>query len=358
MKTPYIYQYNLSVQHQLARDLALDVSYVGSISHKLTNMMDANPMILGTNIRLLNAGRYPYFTDPDRGLTNNGFAPLPDTITNAGSASYNALLVSLTKRFGNTHGVGATFFTLAYTYSHNIDNGSGSVTSTSGNVPYYDHNALRGNSSLDQRQRFTFSGGWELPFAQLWSSGPKRLTSGWNVLPIFSMYTGSYFDITANLKENAPVGSKVGASGAGDANLVRANLVTPTVTYRDPHTTQTIAVGTSTRTGLYYLNPTNFNVPTTWNGANYLPTPAQRTYGMPRNSIIGPGMVNLDLAITKRTALFHERVSSGIPRGSIHPSLNHTEFANPNTSLSSALFGQVTSAASPRFIQLALRVQF
>jgi hypothetical protein len=359
LRTPYIYQYSFSVQRQLARDLALDASYVGSSSHKLTNMMDGNPMVLGTNVRLLNFGRYPYFSDPDRGTTDNGFAALPSTIANEGRATYSGLLTSLTKRFGSTRGLGTSFFTLAYTWAHNIDNGTGSITSTSGNIPYYNHMALKGNSSLDQRQRLTFAGGWELPFAHMWASGPKRLLGGWTLLPILTLSKGTPFDILANLRENSPTQSKVSASGAGDANLVRALLTTPTVQIYDPHTTQTIPVGSSSRTGLYYFNPTSFSVPSTWNGSGYLPTPDQRTYGMPRNSIPGIGLANLDLALTKKTTLFGERLNSEF-RVEAFNVFNHTEFANPNISISSSLLGQVTSvvANSSRVLQLALRIQF
>ncbi len=356
LRTPYVYNYNLSVERQLARNLALDVSYVGSHGHKLTNEEDANPTLLGTNTRLLNAGRYPYFNDPDRGTTDNGFAPLPNNTTNDGKSSYNGLLTSLTKRLGDTRGIGVTFFTVAYTWSHNIDNGTGSVTSPTGNIPFYNHYALEANSNYDQRQRFTLSGGWELPFDKAWGSGPKALTRGWTLYPIFSAYTGMPFDVSAGLNEGT-LGNKAGASGAGDNGLVRVKHVTTSVQTFDPHTTQSLTVGTSTRTGLYYFSPNDFTVPSTWNSASYIPTAAQRTYGMPRNSIPGIGVVNLDLALAKKTPLFKERVNSEF-RVEAFNALNHTEFANPNISRTSSLFGQVTSVLGNRVVQLALRVQF
>ena len=315
LRVPYIYQYNLSIQRQLVQDLVLDVSYVGSDSHKLTNMEDGNPIILGTTTRVLNDPRYPYFTSAGA-TTDNGFAALPETITNDGSANYNGLLTSLTKRFSNTKGIGSTFMTLAYTWSHNIDNGSGSITSTSGNIPYYNHDALVGNSAYDQRQRLTIAGGWELPFDKAWSSGPKRLTTGWTLYPIFSDYTGTPFSISAALKENSPVENKAGASGAGDNQLVQAELTVPSVQTFNPHTTQTIVVGTTSRTGLYYFNPNDFTVPSTWNSASYIPTAAERTYGMGRNTIPGIGVVNLDLALAKRIRLFGT-LERGVPGGGI-----------------------------------------
>jgi hypothetical protein len=78
---------------------------------------------------------------------------------------------------------------------------------------------------------------------------------------------------------------------------------------------------------------------------------------MPRNSIPGIGVVNLDLALAKKTALFRERVTSEL-RVEAFDVFNHTEFSNPNTSRTSSLFGQVTSVLQNRVLQLALRIQF
>jgi hypothetical protein len=349
LRTPYVFSYNFSVERQLARSLVLDVSYVGSSSHSLTNMEDGNPIILGTDTRILNQGIYPK-------PSVKGWAALPDYVTNDGRANYNALLATLTKRFSDTRFVGTTFFTAAYTWSHNIDNGSGAITSSSGNIPYYNHNALRGNSAYDQRQRFTLSGGWELPFAKAFTKVPKALTSGWTLYPIFNWYTGLPFDLSAGLSEGS-AGTKPGASGAGDNQLDRVLLLTPTVQTFDPHTPQTMTSGTTSRTGLYYFNPFIVSVPSTWNSASYIPTPAQMTYGMPRDSIPGIGVINLDLALAKRTMLFKERVGTEF-RVEAFNTLNHTEFGNPNTSRTSPLYGQVTSVLGNRVLQLALRIQF
>jgi hypothetical protein len=355
LRTPYIYQYNLSVQQQLAKDLVLEVSYVGSDSHRLLTLEDGNPMILGTNVRILNAALYPYYNSPAVGLTDNGFSALVNYMTNDGNANYNGLLTSLNKRFGNWRGIGTTFFTVAYTYAHNIDNSTGNVNNPSGGVPYYDHNALRGNSALDQRQRLTISGGWELPFAKAWSTGPKALTGGWTLYPIFSDYTGQPFDIPANLPGNTPVNNIPGPSGAGDTVLVLAQMVTPAVQRYTVGSTQTIN-GTS---GLYYFNPNDFTVPAQWRDPNYIPTAQERTYGMPRDSIPGIGLVNLDLAIVKRTTIFHERVNSELRIESFN-TLNHPEFATPTASITSPLFGQITQTVTGtgRVGQIALRLTF
>ncbi len=360
LRTPYVYQYNLSVQQQLAKDLVLEVGYIGSDSHRLITLEDGNPMILGTNVRILNAGRYPYFNDPNLGLTDNGFSAITHFITNDGGAVYNGLLTSLNKRFSDWHGIGTTFFTAAYTWSHNIDNSTGNVNSAAGGVPFYNHNALRGNSQLDQRQRFTLSGGWELPFARLFSGAPKGLTSGWTLYPIFDDYTGLPFDIAASLPSNTPVNNIPGPSGAGDTVLVRAQQVTPGVQRYSVGSTQTI----NGQTGLFYFNPNDFTVPAQWKKASYIPAASQRTYGMPRDSIPGIGLVNLDLAIVKRTSFFGEKLNTEL-RVEAFNALNHPEFATPTSgtggaSIRSPLFGQITQTVTQtgRVGQIALRLTF
>ena len=77
---------------------------------------------------------------------------------------------------------------------------------------------------------------------------------------------------------------------------------------------------------------------------------------MGRDSIPGIGVVNLDLALAKRTRLF-ERLNTEF-RAEAFNSLNHTEFANPVTSRTSPTFGQVTSVLANRVMQLALRLTF
>ena len=56
LKTPYIYQYNLSFQRQLANGVMAELGYAGSSSHNLLTWVDQNPMILGTTTRLFNQG--------------------------------------------------------------------------------------------------------------------------------------------------------------------------------------------------------------------------------------------------------------------------------------------------------------
>ncbi len=239
LKTPYIYQYNLSVQRQLGNGLMAEVGYAGSSSHKLLTWLDANPFILGTTNRILGPN-FGYLT----------------TFAGMNNANYNGLLTSLTKRATEVRYLGNLFFTVAYTWSHNLDNGSG-FNSRNTQIASYNHHVLYGNSDFDIRQRLTFSGGWELPFAKAWTNGPKRLTTGWSLFPIVFAQSGIPLDALAGLHESQ---SKPGPSGAGDREVVRADQVTPSIHTFDPHQVQTLNTINGPVTGNFWFDPNDFQL--------------------------------------------------------------------------------------------------
>ncbi len=116
------------LRHQLIKDLTVEANYVGSSSHKLTSLVDANPFILGTTNRVFN-------TQP--GNSSSSFSYL-DEFRNVGSASYNGMQLALHKQYSSRGSENGNFFrklysnvfatsdfTFAYTYGHSIDTASG-----------------------------------------------------------------------------------------------------------------------------------------------------------------------------------------------------------------------------------------
>ncbi len=108
--TPYIYQYNLSVEHELAKNLIAEFNYVGNSSKGLTALKDINPFVLGSSSRVLNLA--PQDANITNGCINFAaasgiasptstcpFATLPE-FQNVGFANYNSLEASLTKGSG------------------------------------------------------------------------------------------------------------------------------------------------------------------------------------------------------------------------------------------------------------------
>jgi Carboxypeptidase regulatory-like domain/TonB-dependent Receptor Plug Domain len=376
LRTPYVYQYNLSLQHNLLADTVLETNYVGSSGHGLTSLKDINPMVLGTTNRLLDSS------------CPGCFAGLPE-FQNVSHANYNALETSLTRQPKNSK-LGTAYFTLAYTYAHSLDNASG-FRQRNSIVPYYSPDFYYASSDSDVRHRISFSGGWDLPFDRMWGAAPKRLTQGWSLYPILTWRTGFPFDISAGLPDpNDPLNP--GSSGAGDPLLSNAAVVGPIRTFdpRQKRTINEISYGTDSTgtkcvitttpvTGNFIFDPNSFsNIPLQnspyFEGTNPcfpqidpVSNPADRTYGLHRNTLRGPGLTNLDIALAKTTSIT-ERVKLEF-RVEYFNALNHPEFAQPTSTNNATnindplLFGQITTTgsfrgATPRIGQLAARLTF
>jgi TonB dependent receptor-like, beta-barrel len=383
LRTPYIYQYNLSLQRTVVADMVLEANYVGSSSHGLTSLRDINPMILGSTTRVLDQGPGNSACDNVNVLC---FGQLPE-FQNVSNANYNALEASLTRQPKSSK-LGTAYFTLSYTYSHNLDNASG-FRQRNSYVPAYGSGLYYASADGDVRNRITFSGGWDLPFDRMWAGGPKRLTKGWSLYPIVTWRTGFFFDIGASLPGSSDP-TNPGTSGAGDPFLTNAAVLGPLTTF-DPRHQRTIneitygsdangncLITTTPVTGNFYFNPNSFsNVPYENNpyyagGNPCFPSvdpvnnPKDRTYGLHRNTMRGPHLTNMDLALAKTTAIT-ERISLEF-RVEYFNVLNHPEFAQPTfvdnaTNINSPVFGQITSTGTfrgptPRIGQLAARLTF
>jgi outer membrane receptor protein involved in Fe transport len=382
LRTPITYQYNLSVQREVSKNTAVELSYVGNISHGLTSLIDVNPFVLGTTDRMLNLAAGDQSCPDDYGNSSSGaggpcsFGSAPE-FKNISNANYSSLQASLNRRLVDSHYLGRTYFTLAYTYAHSIDNASG-FRQRNSTVPSYQPNLFRASSDQDVRNRITFSGGWDLPVDRLWASGPKRVTEGWSLFPIVTWHTGLPFDVFANLGEQYTYNAE-GPSGAGDPGAAHANIVGPLNTL-NPHKTQTI----NGVTGQYYFNPNSLSNaqcgdPSCVPGPGIFPAdfqvqadPTLATYGtLPRNYFRGPGYVDVDMAFSKTTSIT-ERLKLEI-RAEFFNLFNHANFTNPgvvnngNSGFSggagganpnSGVFGQITSTFDPRIIQLAGRLSF
>ncbi|HYA22570.1 MAG TPA: carboxypeptidase regulatory-like domain-containing protein, partial [Terriglobales bacterium] len=358
LRTPYIYDYNLSVQRNLFYDTVLEMNYVGTSSHGLTSLRDINPMILGTTTRVLD--QLPGNSTCGTTVGILCFGQLPE-FQNVANANYNALETSLTRQ-PKTSKLGTLYYTFAYTYAHNLDDASG-FRQRNSIVPAYDPHLYYASSDSDVRQRISVSGGWDLPFDRMWTNGPKRLTKGWSLYPILTWRTGFPFDIGAALPGGSDPANP-GTSGAGDPYLTNAAVVGPIQIFNPDHQrtineisygispTGTCQITTTPLTGNFYFNPNSFsNVPLE-NSAYFINNsstgvanpcfpsldpvnnPADRTYGLHRNTLRGPGLTNLDIALAKTTAIT-ERVSLEF-RVEYFNVLNHPEFAQPT-------FGQGTT---------------
>ncbi len=143
--------------------------------------MDVNPFPIGGSDRIYGTTNYSYLEE----------------FQNVSRASYNGLEINLTRRFSDSR-LGSSFFTVAYTLGHEIDNVSG-FRQRNSIVPAYNHELFRASGDTDVRNTFVLSGGWDLPFDKLWERGPKLLTRGWSLYPILTIRSGFPLDVFANL---------------------------------------------------------------------------------------------------------------------------------------------------------------
>ena len=186
--------------------------------------------------------------------------------------------------------------------------------------------SLEKGPACDIRHRFALSTVYDLP--SLGRSGFARaVTRGWQLAAVYQIQSG--FPVTVSVfGDTANSGTLLGE------NPVRAN-----------YTGQPV-YGPGTRTSDAWFNPAAFA------------TPAAFTFGnVGRNTIYGPGMRTLDIALHREFALT-EKLRFQI-RGELFNALNHTNLGTPNRFVNTPQFGTITEAATPgREVQLGARISF
>ncbi|MGA8312496.1 MAG: TonB-dependent receptor, partial [Terriglobales bacterium] len=277
--TPYVQNWNLNIQQNLAESVALQLGYVGSKGTKLVRLRDANqPDVNG-----------------DRPNPNYGFM---DEFATISASTYHALQATLRTR--DWHGLSG--FT-GYTWSKSLDDASDGIDFNFATVALpQDSNNLRaehGPSNFDTRHRFTAAFTYSLPNFR----GPRRLTQGWQINTI----------VTAQSGRPVPIVNSDDTSGT--------SFPTPSNFHQRPD----VVPG---------INPINSNwesAPDTigYLNANAFADPAVGTFGnLGRNEVFGPHFWNVDFAVSKNTQLF-ERANLQL-RAEFFNIFNHPNFALPN----------------------------
>lgn len=314
-RTAYVNQWTAGVQRSLTANIVLEVSYIGSQSHKLRREDSINVPIPG-----------PGSPSNNRPFPQFGFIQYPDNETNA---TYNALQFRLEKRFSR----GLTVLS-AFTYSKSIDNSSG-VRAGAGDIlqmnnPYNIGPGERGLSQFNAKFRWVTSGFYQLPFGRgeriLGHAGGvvNALVSNWQFGGILTLQSGMPLTALDGI-------DTLNTGGTGIAQRPNATGISPQLS-----------------------NPTVKN----WFNKAAFVYNAPYIYGNDgRNNIIGPGIVETDLSLTK-TIKATERFGAQL-RWELFNAVNHPIFALPSATLSSATYGQISSTIiDAREMQLALRLTF
>jgi hypothetical protein len=368
---PYMQQWHVDIEHEIAHNTVGIVSYVGSKGTHLTRTLDlnqlapvsaaANPYLPGealgagghddcgtnttpsgvsvtgqalVNLQVACGGN----ADPLRTFT--GYSSI-NRLEDKASSTYNAM------QFAIRRNVGGLQLNFAYTYSHSIDDSSSRQDGVL--VNSFDPASNRASSNFDQRHNLNAGYVWDLPFFK--EPGLKqKLLGNWEYSGIFTFSTGSPFT-PAWVSDNAGVGNGI-SSLASYPDLVAVPSYNPT----------------RVADGLQLYNPADFTAP------------RGLTFGNAgRNLLRNPHRTNFDMAIFKRFVI-KEAISFEF-RAEAFNVFNHTQFgyvsgdggsaaansANLNSgtatcgsapcSLSSD-FLTVLTAHNPRILQLGLKFIF
>ncbi|MFN9266680.1 MAG: TonB-dependent receptor domain-containing protein [Acidobacteriota bacterium] len=293
-RTPYDITWNLIIQRELLKNLALEVGYLGKSSSRVERDIQFNQPLPG-----------PGAIQPRRPFPRFGNGTLRD---DGSKASYHALQTKLEKRYSN-----GMSFLVSYTWSKSIDEVSTDVGPIAANPR--DYRAERAVSDYDIPHLFVASYLYDLPLFR----SHKRL-GGWQVGGISTLRSGLSFTPRINLDV--------------------ANIGT---TNQRPN-----RLGSG--------KPSNQSLDS-WFDRGAFVVPAAFTFGNSgRNILRGDGVINLDLILIKNTAL-SERVNFQF-RVEAFNSANHANFGLPNNIVNVPAGGRVLSAADARIIQFGAKLMF
>lgn len=155
---PNSWQWNLSVEQELARETTFQIGYVGNRGIHLTNTYDQNPILVQN--RLKAAFPKPNVSFPDPDAANAGrLAPQWGSINRFGrdaSSSYHALQTMFRTKIKNHVNLQAV-----YTWSHSIADADLDNSSGSGNqanfTDYTNHRLDKGNSTINRPHIFVLN---------------------------------------------------------------------------------------------------------------------------------------------------------------------------------------------------------
>jgi len=332
---PYYMQESFGLQYALAKDFALEASYVGTLGRKLIGIENRNTF--------------------DGRVSGAGSTKRPNQIINSDNArgnyygsNYNALDVTLRKRFSHGLSLNAN-----YTYAKSLDEISDVFRTRNTAISATDVQNLRndyGPSDFDIRHRVVVSFDYDLPIFH-----GNRLLGGWTVNSIISWNTG------------APIGL---LDGSSDAN--KDGVRTDRPSYIGSGSVKNAIVDRKANGVYQYLNNDPLN-PSFGPSTDCLSNPAINHGGfwcnpnLGRGAIPGPHFANVDFGVSK-TFKINERAGFRFD-ANFFDLLNHPNFLNPgaantggNSLASGPTFGLIQTTAGDtgghRITQLAIRFDF
>jgi len=333
---PYTYNFNLNVQRSLGGNMVLQVGYVGSVSHRLSTWYEgdnitpaghaacrANPLCY--KYPALIHSLYPQYTaQPAVASPGVPWYWSVGEQNSEGSSNYNSLQVSLIK--AESHGLQ---FTMAYTYSHALDDGSGYESATGGGYGYGGYGRVRnfvpgfqrlnyGSSDFDARQRLVASYVYTVPVVGFMRSNVflREVFSGWGIGGVTAVQSGNPIALSMGYQNSlwCDQYSYFGCPDNPDTNSFHIK----TYDIRKP--------------GHQYFDTTPFTAETLGTFGN-----------TPRNFFHGPGFNYTNLQLSKNIHFSADGSRYIQMRIEAFNAFNHANFQAPSGNFSDPGFGKVTS---------------
>lgn len=329
----YVQQWNASAQKSLGRDTSLEIGYIGSRGFHLQrahliNNAAPGPGPLGPRRPFKTLTFVPDTTLPP-GSTDAVIQSMTfpvstiNLLENSAQSWYDAGYINLRRHY--SHGLSIL---ANYTLAKNLTNGPDFRS------PMDEASIPQNNSDLsaekgpgcDVRHRFALSTVYDIP-AYRRAEWMRMVTQSWHLSAIYQIQTGMPFTISV-FGDTANAGTVLGE------NPIRANVTGQPV------------FGPGTHTADEWFNPAAFSAP------------AAFTFGNAgRNSVYGPGMQTMDLALARSFSIT-EKASFQF-RVEAFNALNRTNLGTPNRFVNEPQFGTITMAMTPgREIQLSARISF
>src|SRR5580658_325368 len=325
-RTSYAIQMSASVQRQIGRNGVIEVGYTGTLGIKLQQ-----------NVQLSNTLPGPTAASTRKPYEGAVFAPgtvFPSYITvdgtsvggstiallpNEAQSNYYAGYIRAERRFSNGFSLLSSFtYSKAITDAPQFRNAGGATgTENSPAQNSYDLRAEYGLAVFNAKFRWVNTVVYSLPFGhgQRWlkDGASSAILGGWQFVTIISMQTG--FPSTINL-----TGDTANIGGGSGGILIRANPV----------------MGVSP-----YLPASQRSTAEWFNGNAYVDPPAYQFGTLGRNTLVGPGLFNIDSTLSKR---FHitERFTAEI-RAEAFNMLNKANYNQIARIINAAGFGAVDS---------------
>ncbi len=340
MITNWTRQWNANVQRQLPGQMMLEVAYVGTRGFHLfrntegginLNQLPKENMALGSRLNELVDN--PFFGKGGTGIVAAQrisraqllrpypqFGNIVPIYSSGASSFYHSMQVTLSKRYS----AGLTFEG-SYTWAKNLDDGESHQDS-------YNIRDDRAITSIDIAHRFIMSYIYELPF------GRGRRFGG--SMPRWADLAIGQWQI--NGISNYQSGTPLGISASGVAGIFQS-------LQRANNNGQRAGLDTPIRERLTRaFNTSVFSQPAAFTFGNLSPR---------ISDLRSHGVANHDLSLFKDFRIV-ERVKVQFRAEALN-AFNTVRFGNPNTSVTSSSFGQITTQANaPRQMQLGLKVLF